>query len=233
MVKSWSDLSKRTRKFFTIIVIVVIVGSIISVVSYINISRVVIYPTLDNKGYSYPDSFVIPSGWEASGQIYNYTSTGYMNLSSPGCTQTYRYFLEAFKVPQLKTIDDRAIAFLESGVIVFWLVLVNKTIGSPFTSVAKNVSSVSLYDEQDSHLNPSFTVRSNIGYPPFSNLPSMHAAALITGGWSNVFLLHYDSGLHHFIFKLSVTPYSNMGPFKFAGNPVPLSFEWNGTVGNK
>lgn len=233
MVKSWSDFSKRARKIFTISVIVVVIVSVISVLSYMNTSQSVIYPSIDSRGYSYPASFVIPSGWEGSGQIYNYTSSGYLNLSAHGCNQTYRYFLEAFKVPQFQIIDDRAIGFLESGVIVFWLVLVNKTIGTPYTSVAVNVSSLSLYDEQDSHLYPVINIRSNMSVSPFSTLPPMHASLFITGGWPSVFLLHYDSGLHHFFFKLTMTPYADVGLFKFAGDPVQLSFEWNATVVNQ
>lgn len=233
MVKAWKGFSKGVRKTLTISVIVVVIVSVISVLSYMNIGQSVVYPSIDNNGYSYPDSFVIPSGWEDSGQIYNYTSSGYLNLSAHGCNQTYRYFLEALKVPQIQIIDDRAIGFLESGVIEFWLVLVNKTIVTPYTSVAVNVSSVSLYDEQDSHLNPVINIRGNMSVSPFPGLPLMHASLFITGGFRSVFLLHYDSGLHHFFFKLTVIPYGNVGPFKFAGNPVHLTFEWNTTLVNQ
>ncbi len=216
-------------KWVAIIVTVVIATAFSTVAVYDNVTQKVLSPVIDPNALNYTNYFIIPNGYAAAGERYNYTSTGYLNLSSPGCTQTYRYFFEAFKWPQIHVINSSNIGILESGVINFWLVLVNYSTSWPFDAVSLKVTDLQLSDSAIStNMVPTFNIfnRSSLDIYP----QHMNASVQIAGGWGLAGEILQAGGIHNFTFQFNLIPYSDMGAFKFAGASNHISLGWNATV---
>lgn len=213
-----------------IVTAVIVTAAFSSVAIYDNVTQKVMSPVVDPNALNYKNYFIIPYGYTAAGERYNYTSTGYLNLSSPNCAQTYRYFFEAFRWPQIYVVNSSNIGILEGGAVNFWLVLANYSTNWPFDAVSLKVTDLSLSDSAiSSNMVPVFSVFNRSSVNIYTQ-QYMNASVHITGGWLLTDELLQVGGIHFFTFQLSLTPFSDVGPFKFAGTSVHISLEWNATV---
>ncbi len=220
------------KRTLTVIVILVIAGIIITPFSIINISQPVIQPKVDPSAYTFPSEYYSSTNFEGGpGSYYNYTETGYWNLSAHGCIQTYRYFFEAFHIPQITIIDNRTVQFLSYWPFDFWMILANQSINSPFTSTSIAVNNISV--SYILGIKDPMTTKVLAG----SGIPHLYHGFMNTTGieieglsWAMPEWLLQFPGTHVFYLNFTLTPYADIGPFKFSGGRVHISLEWNATV---
>lgn len=218
------------KRALTVIVILVIAGIIITPLSIINISQQVIQPEVDPNAYIYPSDYYVSPGFEGGGVYYNYTETGYWNLSAHGCIQTYRYFFEAFRIPQITVIDNRTVQFLSYAPFDFWMILANQSISFPYTSTSIAVNNISVSTSMGSQDTMTTQVVSGNGIPHLYRLMNTTGIEIEGLVWAkSEYIVDYP-GFHTFYLNFTLTPYAEMGPFKFSGDTVHMSLEWNATV---
>lgn len=219
------------KRALTVIVILVIAGIIITPFSIINIGQPVIQPKVDPNAYAIPTEYYSSTNFEGGpGAYYNYTETGYWNLSAHGCIQTYRYFFEAFRIPQITVIDNRTVQFLSYAPFDFWMILANQSIIFPYTSTSIAVNNISVSTPMGGQDTMTTKVVSGSGIPHLYRLMNTTGIEIEGLVWAkSEYIVDYP-GFHTFYLNFTLTPYADIGPFKFSGGTVHTSLEWKATV---
>ncbi|MHB8396073.1 MAG: hypothetical protein ACYDAZ_01930 [Thermoplasmataceae archaeon] len=213
-------MNNKIRRVFSVTIILVLISTVLTVLVVNNVDQPVYYLKNDPLAATY-QNYVVNS----TGGHVNYTRFGYINLSSDGCTQSYRYFLIGFRLG-FTVINNTTLPYLQIAPVWLYVVKVSQILAWPYNSTSISVSAISITSPQGM---PPMSLQQSISSGPSNSHGSVgfDIGNLIWPFYNS--LLEYP-GFHNFYLNFTLTPYADLGPFKFSGNPVQMSLEWNNTI---
>lgn len=204
-------IGKMLKKVFVVVVIIsIILGSLI-ILSLQNIGVKTLYLAPNTEG--------VPS-WHSG------IDSGYVNLSAHNCKLVNEYSLFGRFQGYL---NNSTIEYASTAPMGFYFEMVEQSLSWPYnsTSLVVNSATVEASGGMPLGLIKVFTITGN-----GSGTPGFYISGFSWGSsWIGTGVQTYV-GLHQIYLNITVTPYADYGPYKFAGNSFHGSFEWNVTIGS-